>query len=123
MLLARCVSILAFINSASGKGLWQGTSLWSAQTSQQQSQACIKVGLVLGRLGFWGDGAREPFHVAGSSSLRTLGYASVPDVNLNALCEHQGGFCIERVHVRLPRALLAISLPAGHHIQMIIFKH
>ena len=78
---------------------------------------------MLGRLGFRGDGAREPFHVAGSSRLRALGHASVPDVTLNALGEHQGVSSIERARVRLPRALSAISLPAGHHKQIIILKH
>ena len=36
---------------------------------------------MLGRLGFWGVGACEPFHVAGSSILKTLEHACVPNIN------------------------------------------
>ena len=72
---------------------------------------------MLGRLGFRGDGACEPFHVAGSSILRTSGHASMPDSNSSALCEHQGLFCSQCAHVRPVRALLALTLPAGQNVK------
>ena len=77
---------------------------------------------MLGRLGFRGDGACEPFHVAGSSILRTSGHASMPDFSSNALCEHQGLFCSQCAHVRPVRALLALTLPAGQHKQIVHVK-
>ena len=78
---------------------------------------------MLGRLGFWGVGACEPFHVAGSSILRILGHAWVPDIKLYALCEHGRLSSSKCAHVRPLRALRAPSSVSGHQKQRLIFMH